>query len=176
MAGLDYPRPALQHEGVCLRPWSVADSDGLVAAWNDPAIQANCVVPTQRTIADASDWIAGHNARVENGLALDLVVTDAVGTAVKGEVGLGPFDNSRNAAVLGFWIAPDYRRSGLARAAVTMVTQWSRTQDLSSLLAQTRPTNSGSVAVLQACGFKLLAGRVGSPAQGAGLQTWVLHT
>ncbi len=167
MVALAYPDPPLAEDQVHLRPWRTADAEALAAAWNDPAIQAGCAVPKQRSAADAEAWISGHRQRIDAGAALDLVITDATGVVVQGEVGLGPFDFDRGAAMLGFWVAPESRRSGLAAAAVRLVADWAVTQEIGSLVAQTTDANLGSIGVLRSCGFVLGDSR--------SVQTWTLR-
>ena len=171
MATLGYPEPALTSPTVTLRPWGNSDAESLAAAWDDAQIQATCGVPASRTTTDAERWISGHLKRASSQRAIDLVITDDDGRVVRGEVGLGPFDQERRAAMVGFWIGADYRGCGYASAAVGLVASWVFAQGLTTLVAQTTADNIGSIGVLQAAGFRLLDAH-----ETTGAQRWIRQT
>ncbi len=156
---ISYPDPPLGNHRVRLRPWDAADADALVAAWADPAIQVGCAVPENRSAADATRWISNHQRRTDSGLAIDLVVTSADpgegAGEVYGEVGFGPVDLERRAAMLGFWVAPDVRGDGVASEAVGLMLDWIFVRGAAVVLAQTTLENPGSIGVLRRAGFEL---------------------
>jgi RimJ/RimL family protein N-acetyltransferase len=141
---------------VALRRWGEAPGDvehdaaALAAAWADPEVARWTAVPEDRSVAAARRWIAGEPERRSRRLAVDLVVG---GREVLGEVGLTRFDDAGRAE-LGFWLAPQARRRGLATAAVTEVTRWALTDlGLRKLWARTDPGNDRAAQVLVRAGF-----------------------
>ncbi len=156
-------------DGVTLRRWAPGDASELARAWADPLVQAGCAVPVDRSSHDARRWISGQQHRADQAQSVDLVVE--VRGRVAGEVGLGPFDHQRRAAVLGFWVGPDFRERGVASHGVGLFTNWAFEElGLAAILAQTTAMNRGSTAVLAKCGFAQLATQVGAT------QTWVVRS
>lgn len=153
-----YPEPALDDGVVRLRPWVDDDARALQRAWHDPAIVEHCEVPTSRSIRYAKAWIAGCAERARSARAIDLVIADSNRPElVTGEIGLGPFDHERRAAMVGFWTNDQHRRKGLSLRALKLVTAWARADlELSALLATTANANLDSHSVLSRAGFGLL--------------------
>lgn len=156
--------PGLTDGLVRLRPWRADDAPALAAAWADPEVRRFTAVPEATDGAAAARWIAGDAVRRERRLAVDFVVSPADSDEVLGEVGLGPFDTSRDAAVLGYWVAAPARGRGVATAAARLLAGWALDPaglGLAALLATTDPANPASEAVLRSVGFALLAERDG---------------
>jgi [ribosomal protein S5]-alanine N-acetyltransferase len=163
------PVPELTDGAVRLRAWRTSDAPALVAAWADPDVRRFSSVPAARDEVAAVRWISAEADRRARRLALDLVVSPASGDDVLGEVGLGPFDPARNAAMVGYWVAAPARGRGVATAAVRLVTDWALDGcglALAALVAATDPDNPASEAVLRSAAFTPLADR-------DGLRHWV---
>jgi [ribosomal protein S5]-alanine N-acetyltransferase len=157
---LPLPDPPLVDEGagIRLRAWRIDDAPALAAAWADPDIQKWTRVPPQRSRADATRWLAAEHLRRERGLALDLVVAplDESDETVLGEVGLVPLAGGPSRAELGWWVAAEHRRRGVATAAVGLFSRWCRDSlGYQDLFAEVDPDNPASVWVAEAAGLRL---------------------
>lgn len=136
-----------------LRAWRSDDAGALVAAWHDPDVIAGSVPPPDRDAHQARRWIAGCDERRRAGVALDLAVVDG-DDAVVGEVGLGRFDATRRAAMIGWWVARPARGQGVATAAVGLVADWALDPTrLDALVAEIGADNTASRRVAGAAGF-----------------------
>ncbi len=155
---LPLPDPPLVHPtaGVRLRPWVEGDARALATAWADPSLAAVADVPAACSEADAEAWIAGGPARRAAGVAIDLVVAGMDDDTVRGEVGLVVRDPVRRWAELGFWVAPAFRGTGLATAAVGLVSDWALGPSLGfgQVYARVHRDNAAAEGVLAACGFE----------------------
>ena len=144
--------------GVSLRPWRAADATELVAAWNDPDVQAGSNPPPDRSLAAARRWIDGCAVREDRLLAIDRVI-DVDGRCV-GEVGISDIDDRRGAALIGWWVGADHRGHGYAAAGVAEMASWlldpAHRAGIRALVAQIGVANSASVRVAERAGFSLL--------------------
>jgi ribosomal-protein-alanine N-acetyltransferase len=155
---LPLPDPALDDGVVRLRPWSAHDVGDLVAAWSDEEIQRWTLVPAQRGADHALRWIAAEPLRRERGLALDLVIspTDPDDATVLGEVGMVPLAGGPSRAELGWWVAADHRRRGIATRAVGLFATWLRHElEFTDLFAEVDPDNPPSIWVAESNSLRL---------------------
>ncbi|MEO7555459.1 MAG: GNAT family N-acetyltransferase [Acidimicrobiales bacterium] len=155
---LPLPDPALADAAVRLRPWRIADVDALVAAWADEEIRRWTRVPEQRDAEAAHRWITSEHLRRERSLALDLVISPAAGDddTVLGEVGMVPLAGGPSRAELGWWVAPDHRRQGVATRAVGLFAGWLRDAlEFTDLFAEVDLRNPPSVWVAEANALRL---------------------
>jgi RimJ/RimL family protein N-acetyltransferase len=156
------PLPSLQdsRRGVRLRPWrdDPADVAALVAAWHDPLVVAHNPVPSDASPEAARRWIAGDAERRARGLALDLVIAPVDGDDVWGEVGLRGLDGASGRAELGWWLAAEARRRGLAAAALDLLATWvlSPPLGLRQVWARIGTDNQASAHAAAAAGFHRL--------------------
>ena len=115
-------------------------------------------MPADAGLDAARRWIVGDDARRAGLLSVDLVVSPIGSDAVWGEVGLARVDRKRRAALLGYWVAPEARRRGVAAEAVGLVTDWALGPGgLEVLIARVEQANVASVRVLEVNGYDLLA-------------------
>ena len=150
---LDVPR--LVGSKTLLRPWRVEDAPVLAAAWQDPEIAARLQVPEPSDEPAASRWISGRERAWNEGRSVDLAVTDPPSGAVIGEVGLSRLDPVRRAALIGWWIAEDWRGQGLAREAVGLVVDWALSDGpLNAVMAKISADNPASIAVAHRAGLR----------------------
>jgi RimJ/RimL family protein N-acetyltransferase len=147
----------LEDEVVVLRPWSVHDVDALVDAWADPEIQKWTLVPGARSAADALRWISAEQLRRDRALALDLVIASAADQSrLLGEVGMVPLAGGPSRAELGWWVAPEHRRQGIATRAVALFAGWLREAlEFSDLFAEVDMDNPASVWVAESADLRL---------------------
>ncbi|MFQ5557385.1 MAG: GNAT family N-acetyltransferase [Acidimicrobiales bacterium] len=153
---LTWPVAPIVDEELVLRAWTIRDAPELARAWSDPVIAARLPVPDERHRDAAADWISGWESRRRSGAALDLVVADAAGDAVLGEVGFGRIDQERRAAVVGWWIAASARRAGIGARAVGLATGWALTEvGLAAVVAEIDSDNVASIRLAESVGFEL---------------------
>lgn len=150
---MHHPDPAIAWPNGGLRPWGEADAPTLVEAWHDAEIARWNPVPPDPTEELARRWIAGVEARLRDGRALDLCIVDETDRVV-GEVGLSGFDADRRAALIGYWLLPPARGRGLAATAVAALSAWATTgAGLRVLVARCASANPASQAVAARAGF-----------------------
>ncbi len=152
--------PALPTEGLetsqtRIRPWHIQDAPALVAAWSDPLIRQWLEVPDLADAETAERWITGRERAWRMGISVDLVIADRGSDAVVGEAGLSNFDAARKAALIGWWVGPDWRRRGIATEAVTAVVGWAlQSGVLGWVVAEIQSANAASIAVAKRAGMR----------------------
>ena len=159
------PVPHLTGPTTRLRPWRVTDAPALVAAWHDREIRDRLRVPESADEAFAVRWISQRERAWTEGRSVDLVVTDPPSGTVIGEVGLSGLDPVRRAALVGWWIAEDWRGQGRAGEAVRLVVGWVLSEGpLEAVMAEIAVDNPASVAVALRAGLR----RVHAPGNPSG--------
>ncbi|MYB28094.1 MAG: GNAT family N-acetyltransferase [Acidimicrobiaceae bacterium] len=149
------PVPDLAGPTTCLRPWRVTDAPALVAAWHDPEIRKRLKVPEPADEAFAVRWISQRERAWTEGRSADLAVTDPPSGTVIGEVGLSGLDPVRRAALVGWWIAKDWRGRGRASEAVRLVVDWALSEGpLEAVMAEIGADNPASAAVARRAGLR----------------------
>jgi RimJ/RimL family protein N-acetyltransferase len=154
------PDPPLRDDLVVLRVWSAHDVDALVRAWADPEIQKWTRVPAARGASDALRWIGAEQLRRDRALSLDLVIASPDDEReVLGEVGMVPLAGGPNRAELGWWVAPEHRRKGVATHAVGLFAAWLRDElEFADLFAEVDTDNPASVWVAESADLRLRLG------------------
>ena len=155
---LPIPDPELNDGVVRLRLWGAGDVDALVEAWADEEIQKWTRVPERRGSDDALRWIASEQLRRDRSLALDMVIAPAAldDHTVLGEVGMVPLAGGPSRAELGWWVAREHRRQGIATRAVALFANWLRDElEFTDLFAEVDPENPASVWVAESANLRL---------------------
>ena len=149
------PVPDLAGPTTLLKPWNVNDAPALVVAWRDPVIRDRLRVPEPADEASAVRWISQREQAWAEGRSVDLAVTDPPSGAVIGEVGLSGFDPVRRAALIGWWMAEDWRGQGRAGEAVRLVVDWALSEGpLEAVMAEIGADNPASAAVARRAGLR----------------------
>jgi RimJ/RimL family protein N-acetyltransferase len=114
------PQPVLRDDDLVLRPWSLADADAVVAAFDDSAIQQwhSKVMAGE---AEASDWINGWARAWTRETEASWAVTDGV---VLGQIGLRRVVLPEGRAEFSYWTLPTARGHGVAGRALTRLQRW----------------------------------------------------
>lgn len=149
------PVPDLAGQLIRLRPWRSDDAATLAAAWRDPDIARCLALPDPRDEAAARRWISGRERAWTQGRSVDLAVVDPGSDGVFGEVGLSSFDTTRRAALIGWWLAAEWRGQGRAREAVRLVVDWVLGEGLLlAVFAEIDCDNPASLAVARHAGLR----------------------
>jgi [ribosomal protein S5]-alanine N-acetyltransferase len=146
--------PELTDGVISLRTPERGDIEPIFTACQDPAIVRFTRVPFPYTRVHAQAFVrnAAHELRAGNGA--HLVVADGRTNALLGVTGL-TLDRGRRSAEVGYWVAPQHRRQGVAHRAVRCIVGWAL-RDLGiarvQLMADVR--NEPSQRVAELCGFR----------------------
>jgi RimJ/RimL family protein N-acetyltransferase len=146
--------PDLGDEVVRLRPPAPNDVDAVTDACQDPDIPRFTRVPSPYRREDAEAWIAHATDAWAAGSEAVFVVVDAREGTLLGSTGLMRLDEARNVAEIGYWVAKEARRRGVATRAVRLVARWA-VHDLGvgRLELMTHVDNDASQRVARATGF-----------------------
>jgi RimJ/RimL family protein N-acetyltransferase len=148
------PDPPLADEAVRLREPAARDLGAVVVACRDPLVQRYTRVPTPYGEADGRAFIAGSAGRRLMGQSLELVVADRGDDRLLGMIGLIADRHDALRAEIGYWVAPDARRRGVASRALALLSRWCMTDGgFERLDLQAAITNAASLRVAERCGF-----------------------
>jgi RimJ/RimL family protein N-acetyltransferase len=137
-----------------LVPLGPADVDDTLAIRSLPEAVATSVPPVppsreqivNRCARAEAAWLAGQRA--------DFSIREAATDAYAGEIGLYYWEPQTQQAMIGYDVAPAFRRRGFATRAARLVAAWGFDHvGLARLVAGTEPGNVGSQRVLEAVGF-----------------------
>jgi RimJ/RimL family protein N-acetyltransferase len=150
--------PTLTDGVVTLRPKRPEDADAITAAAQDPEIPRWTSVPSPYTRQHAVEFTAQRDPR-----AASLLAVDADGRLL-GSFSVMEIDRERGYGEIGYRVAADARRRGVATRAVTLLRDWAVEQvALSELEIMTAPENVGSRRVAERAGFIETSERRPSP-------------
>jgi len=139
---------------ITLRDFDEGDTERLLSILNDQEIvkYLSSKIPTPYTLEDARWWIStGSKMSIVKAIDLNGSLVGCIG-AEKGE-----FEYQRSAEI-GYWIAKDYWRQGIATQAINeIITFVFNTTDIVRLFAAIFCQNTASMRVLCKCGFELEA-------------------
>lgn len=136
--------------GLTLRPAGLEDAPILLAWRNDPETRAACRNTGPVEAGEHAAWLAGLLGEP----ARRLYIVVAHGQPC-GQVRLDPMGDGLE---LSWTIAPQHRKKGYARRAVSLV---ARAFSERTLTAWIRPENHASIRVAEAAGFRLAGTRDG---------------
>lgn len=157
--------PAPADDVVALRRWRAADVPQLVAACLDPDTLRWTTVPAGYDEAAAREFLRASEQRWASGESYDAAVVDAADDArVLGSIALIVFDATREQCEIGYFIAPDARRRGVAVRAVRLLSAWGFAQlpPLRRIELIPFAGNDASVRVAERAGYRL-EGEIASP-------------
>jgi RimJ/RimL family protein N-acetyltransferase len=148
---LAYPKPELATARLRLRRWRPSDAPALVTCCNDAEIRRWLPpIPVPYTGADAEAFIAG--AQSDGGDILRFAIEQP-------EVPLAGAIGARLAAPgvvqIGYWVAPEARRTGVASGALRLLAGWlSRLEGVARVQVFTDTENVPSMRVAERAGFR----------------------
>ncbi|WP_432903590.1 GNAT family N-acetyltransferase [Micromonospora matsumotoense] len=139
---------------VRLRPYRPDDAGDLVAGCADPVnLRFNPVLPQPYTLADARWWITEGAPAAWRGGGAAYAIVDADTDRPVGGAGLSQVVPGRGQAELGYWVAPQARRRGIATAATRALATAAFRAGLARLELLIQAENPASQRVALAAGF-----------------------
>jgi RimJ/RimL family protein N-acetyltransferase/nitrite reductase/ring-hydroxylating ferredoxin subunit len=152
---LEPPNPPLSDGVVTVRPFRPDDVAAVVAACQDPDIQRWIpLIPVPYTEADARRYVMMTLQAWHDGTSAEFAIVDAKTDRLLGSIGLHLGPSPRRHAI-GYWVAPESRRQGVAIRAVRLVARWGFARIHAERLALwTLPGNMASQAVAERAGFR----------------------
>jgi len=146
--------PELGDETLHLRPPTRRDVDAVTVACQDPDIARYTRIPSPYERAHAEGWVAHAAEAWTAGTEAAFVVVDTRRGDLVGSVGVMRLDDERQVAEIGYWVAKEARRGGIATRAVHLASRWA-VQDLGvgRLELMTHVENVPSQRVAVATGF-----------------------
>jgi RimJ/RimL family protein N-acetyltransferase len=146
------PDPPLGNGDLVLRAWRPQDVPAIVSACQDPEIPKWTLVPSPYSEDDARLWLAAQAAARRGGRRVELAIVDRT-DRLMGSIAVARSADGR-AGEVGYWVAAEARRRGVATRAVQLLAGWAFS-DLAleriELLAE--PGNLASQRVAEAAGF-----------------------
>ncbi len=153
-APIEFPIGGLTDGEVRLRLASDADVPAVVEACRDPEIARWTKVPDDYTADDAREWLDRQAGDRSSGAGLHLVIADEPTARLVGSIGFTGFDWEDRRASIGYWVAADSRRRGIAVHAVRLLAAWGFEElGLGRVEIKTRPENAASQRVAERAGF-----------------------
>lgn len=149
------PEPILRLPTCLIRAYNQGDVTSLATAANNPKIAKwmRNAFPQPYTHSDAKSWITIANSASP---VRDFAICDPAGSAVIGGVGLKARDDIHYRTMeIGFWLAEDHWKRGIATEAVAAFSEWAfeRFDFLVRLEAEVFEGNAASGRVLEKTGF-----------------------
>jgi ribosomal-protein-alanine N-acetyltransferase len=115
----------LGDDQVVLRPLDAGDAVPYAAAFRrDPALGRFLGRETDPDEDEVTTMIAGTPQRAQDGRLVELAMADPATDAFWGSVLLHSFNWTSRRCEIGFWVAPDHRRRGVAARAIGPTLAW----------------------------------------------------
>ncbi|TYB57384.1 GNAT family N-acetyltransferase [Nonomuraea sp. PA05] len=140
--------------GLRLREWTDEDLPVMVQLFDDPEMDRWTPLRSPFDVAAATAYLARAHQTMAERRGIHLAIT-AEDDRPRGEVLIRPTGNPGEGEIA-YGIGPQYRRQGLAKRAVELMTRhgfqhWGMTR----ILLRIEPANEGSQAVAASAGFHL---------------------
>jgi RimJ/RimL family protein N-acetyltransferase len=148
---LAYPQPELSTARLRLRRWQPSDAPDLVRCCNDREIQRWLPpIPVPYTAADAEAFISRLSSEDSDRIGFAVQTGDV---AVAGSISARPL--APGIAQIGYWVAPEVRRTGIATESLALLTGWLLEQESTARVQLfTDAENVPSMAVAERAGFR----------------------
>ena len=146
--------PRLVNPPATLRAFEAQDAELIISVAHDPLIPLITSVPESGSPADVAAYLRRQHERLPSGAGYSFAIADHKTDEAVGQIGLWTQQISTGRASTGYWIAPQFRGRGYARAGLQALTDWAlELGDVERLHLFVEPWNEGSWRVAEACGF-----------------------
>ncbi len=148
--------PALEADGLLLRPWRDSDVPRIVEACSDPETQRWLgQLPAPYDEAAARDWLEQSTERLARGEAMNWAVVDPSDEDTV-LCSVGWFNHTPGVECeVGYWTHPDARGRGVTTRAVTAVVRYAvDVLEVQRVTAFAAVDNVASCRVIEACGLR----------------------
>jgi RimJ/RimL family protein N-acetyltransferase len=154
MSVIEYPQPPLANASILLRRPAESDIGAITAACQDPLIARYTLVPSPYTEADAHEWLKIADLAAANGEGIHFAIADLDDDRYIGSAGLNRIDWQHRVGQIGYLVAPDARRRGVASGAVSLLSRWALGPlGLARVEIRVDVENDASQRVAEAAGF-----------------------
>jgi len=151
MAALPQPT-LLTASGLTIRPWSTEDCDDVLRAFSDSAIRMWHLTEI-KTTAEAEEWIEVRQRSWSAEIGGNWAVADQA-NGIVGRVGLRDVNLFAGHAESTYWVLPEFRRKGIAVAAMTELARWTLdVLGIHRLIVTHSTKNHASCGVAEKVGF-----------------------
>jgi len=146
--------PTLETERILIRPFSLADAPNVQKIANVREIADNTLaIPHPYTIADALDWISGHQSSYELDTSVEFALEERLSGNLCGAMGL-MINRTHNHAEFGYWLGVDYWNRGYMTEAAHAICSYAfTTMGLERIQACHFINNPASGRVMQKLGM-----------------------
>src|SRR4051812_36517111 len=137
----DWPQvelPILSDGVVILRPRRLEDANAVTAACQDPEIPRWTTVPSPYTREQAVEGLSTPGPDMAQFFAVDAE------DRLLGSFSVMEIDRDRGYGEIGYWVAAEARRRGVATRAVALLRDWAASIGLRMLEILPEPANTGS--------------------------------
>jgi ribosomal-protein-alanine N-acetyltransferase len=151
---VDWATVEVATERFVLRPWRESDLGVLAEAATDPCITSITTVPATYTAEAGYAFLRRMVELSAGGVTVPRAIADRVTGSVVGHISLRLRDLDLGRVGLGYWVLPSARGRGVAREAVTGLSNWAFDQ-LGSRRVELciEPWNEPSKRVALSAGF-----------------------
>ena len=140
---------------ITLRPWEPPDVSFVHDACQDAEIQRWTNLPSPFRASDAIALLHLSTSLREEGKAALFAIASTDQGELLGAVSVREIDHRRRQALIGYWVAVEARRRGVATGAVDALSHWALTTlDLGEVYADVLQGNAASARVLERCGYR----------------------
>lgn len=146
--------PRLGGEEIVLREFDRRDVPVVLEAGKDPLIPLITTVPAAGDAEEAIAWVGRQHQRLRDGLGYSFCVARAGDDQALGQIGLWPHRHGRGRAMIGYWIASEFRGAGVATTALSLLSAWAVDHPgVHRLELYVEPWNEGSWRAAERVGF-----------------------
>ncbi|MCD2198170.1 GNAT family N-acetyltransferase [Actinomycetospora endophytica] len=146
--------PRLDDGEIVLRAFERRDVPVVLQAGKDPLIPLITTVPAPGSTDEALDWVDRQHQRLRDGLGYSFCVARALDDRALGQIGVWPHRHGHGRAVIGYWIAPEFRGAGVVTRALRLVSAWGVDHPgVHRLELYVEPWNEGSWRAAERVGF-----------------------
>ena len=147
--------PRLGDGQVVLRCFEPRDVPVVAAAGRDPLIPLITTVPPLGDPEEALAFVERQHQRLREGLGYSFCVTRAEDDQALGQIGFWPHRHGQGRAMIGYWVAIQFRGAGVASRALRLISAWGvEHPGVHRLELYVEPWNEGSWRTAEQVGFQ----------------------